>query len=201
MKKIITIQHTESVHHTNGMIGSWTDWDLTEKGRKDADQIARVLTDEFDLSEYKLYASDLKRAVQTAEALAALVDLEIERDIRIRERDLGEACGKSVKWLKENIVKHEKTIDDRIFPSAESQRDSWERLRPFYKQIMEEGCAIIVAHGDILKQFHLMMLGYEIDHLEQLTFYGKAGGVSEFTITSEGKMIVHKMNDASYKKA
>ncbi|MFC6463393.1 hypothetical protein ACFP65_00050 [Marinilactibacillus sp. GCM10026970] len=31
MKTIITIQHTESVHHTNGMIGSWTDWDLTEK--------------------------------------------------------------------------------------------------------------------------------------------------------------------------
>ena len=32
MKTIITIQHTQSVHHTNGMVGSWTDWDLSELG-------------------------------------------------------------------------------------------------------------------------------------------------------------------------
>ena len=25
MKNIITVQHTQSVHHTNGMVGSWTD--------------------------------------------------------------------------------------------------------------------------------------------------------------------------------
>ena len=34
MKQIITIQHTQSVHHTNGMVGSWTDWDLTGLGRQ-----------------------------------------------------------------------------------------------------------------------------------------------------------------------
>ena len=32
MKTIITIQHTQSVHHTNGMVGSWTDWELSELG-------------------------------------------------------------------------------------------------------------------------------------------------------------------------
>jgi hypothetical protein len=30
MQNMITIQHTQSIHHTNGMIGSWTDWDLSE---------------------------------------------------------------------------------------------------------------------------------------------------------------------------
>ena len=29
MKQILTIQHCESIHHTNGMVGSWTDWALT----------------------------------------------------------------------------------------------------------------------------------------------------------------------------
>ncbi len=28
MKTIITIQHTQSVHHINEMVGSWTDWEL-----------------------------------------------------------------------------------------------------------------------------------------------------------------------------
>jgi len=32
MKTIITIQHTQSVHHTNGMVGSWTDWELSDLG-------------------------------------------------------------------------------------------------------------------------------------------------------------------------
>ena len=36
MKTIITIQHTQSVHHTNEMVGSWTDWELTEKGIEQA---------------------------------------------------------------------------------------------------------------------------------------------------------------------
>lgn len=31
---VITIQHTQSVHHTNGMVGSWTDWDLTDLGKE-----------------------------------------------------------------------------------------------------------------------------------------------------------------------
>ena len=39
MKNIITIQHTQSVHHTNGMVGSWTDWDLTELGVQQAKRI------------------------------------------------------------------------------------------------------------------------------------------------------------------
>ncbi|MBQ7983080.1 MAG: hypothetical protein IJ302_05905 [Clostridia bacterium] len=34
MKTIITIQHTESEQHRNGMIGSVSDWNLTEAGQK-----------------------------------------------------------------------------------------------------------------------------------------------------------------------
>ena len=41
MKQIITIQHTQSEHHTNGMVGSWTDWHLTEYGCAQAERIAQ----------------------------------------------------------------------------------------------------------------------------------------------------------------
>ena len=47
MKKIFTIQHTQSVHHTNGMVGSWTDWDLTGLGRQQADNIGKKLQAEL----------------------------------------------------------------------------------------------------------------------------------------------------------
>ena len=47
MKTIITIQHTQSVHHTNGMVGSWTDWELTEKGIEQAKRIGEKLQAEL----------------------------------------------------------------------------------------------------------------------------------------------------------
>ena len=69
MKHIITVQHTQSVHHNNGMVGSWTDWDLTELGRTQADRIGRKLKEELAGKAVVLYSSDLKRARQTAEAI------------------------------------------------------------------------------------------------------------------------------------
>ena len=42
MKNIITIQHTQSIHHTNGMVGSWTDWDLSDLGMVQADVIEEI---------------------------------------------------------------------------------------------------------------------------------------------------------------
>ncbi len=38
MKNIITIQHTKSIHHTNGMVGSWTDWELSALGVQQANR-------------------------------------------------------------------------------------------------------------------------------------------------------------------
>ncbi|MGB8453699.1 MAG: phosphoglycerate mutase family protein [Anaerocolumna sp.] len=69
MKNIITIQHTQSVHHTNGMVGAWTDWELTELGRKQAFNISNELKNELIENDYVVYSSDLQRAIQTAEPL------------------------------------------------------------------------------------------------------------------------------------
>lgn len=44
MKNIITIQHTQSIHHTNGMVGSWTDWELSDLGKEQAECIGKKLS-------------------------------------------------------------------------------------------------------------------------------------------------------------
>ena len=66
-ENIFTVQHTQSVHHTNGMVGSWTDWDLTELGKQQADNIGRNLKAELEGKGFIMYSSDLLRAKQTAE--------------------------------------------------------------------------------------------------------------------------------------
>ena len=70
MKTIYTVQHTQSIHHTNGMVGSWTDWELTDLGKQQADQISLKLQKELEGKDVVLYSSDLMRAKQTAGFIA-----------------------------------------------------------------------------------------------------------------------------------
>ena len=166
MKQIITIQHTQSEHHLNGMVGSWTDWRLTENGRVQAERIAERLLPLLQGKKWTLYSSDLLRAQETAAPLARLLGVEPILRPELRERNLGPAVGKSVQWLRENLEMQERTVDDRLFstevghsptsesvclqtpsvayarpcagwrPIAESRRDAWNRLLPLFDEIM-----------------------------------------------------------------
>lgn len=200
MKHIITVQHTQSVHHTNGMVGSWTDWDLSELGLQQADNIGRNLVDYTGGAPFVLYASDLKRAQQTAEAIGRHLGLTPILRTELRERNLGKACGKSVQWLRENLEMQEKTVDDRLFSDAESRRDAWNRLLPFFNGIMEndEENILIVSHGDLLSLFNAMFLGLPAESLNTCELSGLAGGVSRMYVDDNGKRFIKRMGDLSF---
>ena len=100
MKTIITVQHTQSIHHTNGMVGSWTDWDLSELGIQQAKRIGEKLKVELEDRQLVMYSSDLKRAKQTAENVGEYLGISPVLRTELRERNLGRCCGKSVKWLR-----------------------------------------------------------------------------------------------------
>lgn len=203
MKRIITIQHTQSVHHTNGMIGSWTDWDLTNLGKDQANNIGIKLKEELSKdSAYVMYSSDLKRAKQTAEIVGKHLNLKPIINEALRERNLGSAVGKSVQWLRENQTAWEKTIDDRCIPDVESRRETWNRLEPFYNDIIssDDENIIIVSHGDTLSIFNAMWLGLKPEDLNNCDLFGFAGGVSHFIEDDNGKHIIKRLSDMSYIK-
>ena len=208
MKQIITIQHTQSEHHVNGMVGSWTDWPLTEKGRAQAQRIAQHLLPHLQGKAWTLYSSDLLRAQQTAAPLAELLGVEPILRVELRERNLGPAVGKSVQWLRENLEMQERTVDDRLFRDAESRRDAWNRLAPFFGEIMQSEAEniLLVSHGDLLSIFHAMFLGLPVEALNSLDLYGMAGGVSFMHVaedradpgTAKGKRVIRRLSDMSF---
>lgn len=202
MKNIITIQHTQSIHHTNGMIGSWTDWDLSELGIKHANNMGRNLSKELGNKKYVMYSSDLLRAKNTAKIIGKYLGVEPILARELRERNLGKCVGKPVKWLKENIEKQEKSIDDKMFSDAESRRDEWNRLLPFFNKLMasEHENIIIVSHGDLLSVFNTMWLGLEVETLNKSELFGLAGGVTFMEETADGKRFIKRMSDMSYIK-
>lgn len=203
LKNIITIQHPESIHHTNGMIGSWTDWELSEKGIEQAENIACNLQLEIKNNDFSLFTSSLKRAKQTAEIIGEKLDIQPRITDALKERSLGKANGKSVQWLKENIENEEITIYDKCFSDAESRYDVWQRLLPFYNEIIsnDDENIIIVSHGDTLSIFNAMWLGVEAEILNRIDIYGVSGGVSFLHQTSTGKRVIKRLSDTSYIKS
>lgn len=201
MKKIITIQHTESMHHINGMVGSWTDWELSELGKKQAENIALHLKEELTNQKCVLYSSDLLRAKQVAELIGKYLGITPILRQELRERNLGKCCGQSVKWLKK-FSTTERYIDDKCFSDAESRREEWNRLKPFFDEIMnnEEEIIIIVSHGDLLSVFNTMFLGLDVEELNNFEIFGYSGGVSYMYQNDEGKRFIKTISNLEYLK-
>ena len=202
MKNIITIQHAQSIHHTNGMIGSWTDWDLSELGVEQAEKIGKNLAKELSGKPYIMISSDLLRAKHTAGIVAKHLNIDFKTTDILRERNLGEAVGKSVEWAHANTKVWEKTIDDRAFNNSESRRDTWNRISPFFKKILEsrDENIILVSHGDTLSLFNAMWLGLDIEMLNKCDLFGMAAGVSFLYENADEKRIIKRLSDMSYSK-
>ena len=188
------------MHHTNGMVGSWTDWELSELGMQQANIIGEKLKAELLDKKFVMYSSDLLRAKQTAENIGKHLGISPILRIELRERNLGRCCGKSVQWLRENFEMQEKTIDDRLFSDAESRRDEWNRLKPFFDEVMKSDNEniIIVSHGDLLSVFNTMFLGLNVESINTSEMFGLAGGVSYMFENNEGKRFIKKLSDMSY---
>lgn len=199
MKTIITIQHPQSQHHINGMVGSWADWPLTELGIRQAENIGRNLSREQAGRDWVLYTSDLTRATQTAAILGRFFGVTPIPTPALRERNLGQCVGRSVAWMRENMVR-ERTVDDRMFPDAESRREEWQRLEPFFRQLLAgpHEYILIVSHGDLLSVFNAMWLGLDVQALNRFELFGLSGGVSILREDPDGKRFIRKLSDLSY---
>ena len=195
MKNIITIQHTQAVHHNNGMVGSWTDWELTELGKEYAENIGRKLSIELEGQPYKIYSSDLIRARQTAEPLARYMGIEIEYLEKLREHNLGEAVGKTKQWSKENILPV-KSFDDLSFKGAETWREFWTRVSDLFQDIVDDEAEniILVSHGGTLAVWQHIWLCSDVQDCR----FAPPGSVSFMHLNNNGERTINRLNDTSY---
>ena len=197
-KTIITVQHTESEHHLNGHAGAWGNWNLTDNGRKQAYEIGRWLQKEGCGDGYVMYSSDLARAAQTAEEINKTLNLNPIMSELIREVNAGAGNGKPWDWYDANKIPRSEGYDPdyRPFPDAESDRDLWNRVKPFYEEILasSDEKILIVSHGCLLGFLQAMLMGFEFEDLEHARFNGRSGSISKFTINSEGRVTANFVN-------
>ena len=90
MTALYLIRHGETPWNVEGRYQGQLDPPLNERGRQQAQETARRLA---PLGFEAIYSSDLKRAFQTAEALARETGLPIQIDPRLREINQGQWQG------------------------------------------------------------------------------------------------------------
>jgi 2,3-bisphosphoglycerate-dependent phosphoglycerate mutase len=95
MPRLVLLRHGESTWNKENRFTGWTDVDLTDKGRDEANEAARLLAAEgisFDVA----FTSVLKRAIRTCWIVLDGLDLlwiPMERDWRLNERHYGALQG------------------------------------------------------------------------------------------------------------
>lgn len=226
MKRIFLIQHCESEHHLNGMVGAWTDWNLTERGREqarltgkwlldnefkeykkgtesDSEQADSSILKSFPLPNTQIYCSPLNRAMQTAEEMMKYLDAPITYRDEIREVSAGEAHGHTNQWLRDNEAPHpeEYAADYHSFPDADSDRDLWNRIWPFYQEILrsEAQNIFIVSHGCTLSFLQCMLMGHtDVTVRARIAPHGPAGSISKFELNDAGRMSLYYLNKRAF---
>ena len=76
---IILVRHGEATHHTQHLTGGWTDSDLTEAGRSQLEALAEKLALDFKgrSEKFRILASDLKRAAESAAIIAVRLNMDV----------------------------------------------------------------------------------------------------------------------------
>lgn len=84
--RLYLIRHGQSAGNAEGRFGGHGPTPLSELGKRQAENTAKLLATEGINA---IYSSDLHRAVETAEALAKKLDLKVHRSDAFRERHVG----------------------------------------------------------------------------------------------------------------
>jgi probable phosphoglycerate mutase len=147
---LLILRHGETDSNAGGVIQGWLPVPLNERGRAQSRLLAHRLKS-FAPRPRRLISSDLIRARQTAEPIAAALGLDAVFDPRWRERGLGEMEGKK-------IGEHETwraasgEIDAPGCESVEAFRDRAERaFLALHADHPNDSAIAVVTHGGTIR--------------------------------------------------
>lgn len=175
---IILVRHGEATHHTQHLTGGWTDSDLTEAGRGQLRALADKLANDFNgkRDKFRILTSDLKRAVESAEIIAAKLGMAncVERHEFLREKNNGRAAGMTEAEAK-TIYRPAATLKElnhRNYPGGETRKEFYDRCVKGIRACadMEKENLIIVAHKGTIQNIIFYWLGFDIEEVNNYNF-------------------------------
>ncbi len=167
MLELILVRHGETTGNLRPTALGTTDLPLTERGKRQSTTLARL----FALEKPEvIYTSPLKRATETAEAIAKPHHMMVETILDLEERNFGIWENLSVEEIKatypEEYATWQQDLAEYVIPQGESAAELYKRTSRFVDDVIRRnagGKIIIVSHLGCLRSIlaHLLGMGVE----------------------------------------
>jgi broad specificity phosphatase PhoE len=151
MTRLCLIRHGQTDWNLEGRYQGQSDVPLNENGRSQALDLAQLLRDQVFAA---IYSSDLLRARETADIIAASLQLPVMIDPRLREINQGEWEGQLVEVIQERYARlwQQRTVDPATVrpPGGETVGEVAQRVYAALNDIAHTdpaGPVLIVSHG------------------------------------------------------
>uniref|UniRef100_A0A8C5LKP4 6-phosphofructo-2-kinase/fructose-2,6-bisphosphatase 2 n=1 Tax=Leptobrachium leishanense TaxID=445787 RepID=A0A8C5LKP4_9ANUR len=155
-RTIYLCRHGESECNLAGRIGG--DSGLSPRGKQFA-QALRKFIEEQEIGDLKVWTSQLKRTIQTAEALG--VDYE-------QWKILNEIDAVSIQSIPEEFSLRDQDKYLYRYPGGESYQDLVQRLEPVIMELERQGNILVVCHQAVLRCLLAYLLDKSADDLPYL---------------------------------
>lgn len=171
--RLVLVRHGQTAWNLEGRAQGHTDVGLDDTGRAQAQALAPYVA---AMQPTALWSSDLARARETADHLAAATGLEVRTDRRLREFDVGERAGLTIPEFAEKYPESYAAWRDGHItgdvPGAETTADVVARMVPALREIWAATPAgettVVVSHGAATKVSLLAFLGWPESLMETL---------------------------------
>ena len=171
---LIFVRHGYSEGNEKKIFTGWYNVGLNEQGKKQAKLTAEYLKD-FDID--RLYCSDLKRAVETAQEICKIKNLKIETDSNLREINGGDWENKPFDDLIKLYPKEYKVWLDDIgrahCVNGESVKELQKRVACAVESIVKENSGktvCIVTHATPIRVLTTYWLGKKIEYASEIPY-------------------------------
>ncbi len=197
MTTLLLIRHGESKANELGLYAGHGDFELSEKGHKQAKLTAEFISSHYSVN--RIYASDLKRAYQTAKATADKLGMEIVKETGLREIYAGEWEGypfdRLISDFKEDYETWLTDIGNAVCTGGESVKELKERVMRTLQRIAEENegkTVVIATHATPVRVAQCMAQGKALGELNEIPWASNAS-VTELIYT-HGKWSIGKVS-------
>ncbi|MFY0407919.1 histidine phosphatase family protein [Solicola sp. PLA-1-18] len=183
MSELLMVTHPQASHHVEDRVGGWFDSHLTERGLKQARQIAVAIREQIG-EDAALYSSDLRRTTQTAEAISVETGLEVQTLFELREKSYGEGEGRPDAWFRARFIpppRHGERMDhDEGVPGAETKAQWARRVYAGMDRLMSDPAPqkVVVTHGGTATLVIAHWIGMPITSLDVVNFRVSAGSIT-----------------------
>lgn len=173
---ILLIRHGEATHHTEHLTGGWTDSALTEKGKYQMQLLAAKLAKDFSGNKVqtRILSSDLRRAKDSAQIIADVLNEKVETEAFLREKNNGQAAGLDERAARSLYIAPPslKELDHRNYPGGETRREFFQRTVNGMSALagIESNNFIIIAHKGTIQNIVFHWIGLDIGEVNKYNF-------------------------------